>query len=379
MGEEQINKELQKYKEDGANLLMPSTHYVEGLSRFHAVVVDAVRLDPDPDNGDVYDPKDDGKFLRAAKKDGGALNPVKKVRLTKQGLNKLTNTAGIIWSPTQSHPITDRSNPRYVAYRAVGGIRKPDGQPLFYASTYDLDLELEEEKLRDKYETQADKTIPNTDPPKLWRGDRSVADYVEYCVKRDMFQKRTNALKLCESGAKNRVIREVLGLKNAYTIAELQKPFVMARIVFQPDYNDKEVRNRLLDAHIAAMTGIYGGTMAPAQAGFAPKDIEDTEPIDIMAMEDDKSNGNGGPPPDDVPDPIESQVVDFNLLSVADKSTTIRKSAFKKNYNLEAYKKEVGKALEELQPATLEKLFRHILNLPDPVKEEDVPFASGGE
>jgi hypothetical protein len=374
----EINKELEMYKKEGANLLMPSTHYVEGLSKFHAVVVDAVRLDPDPDMGDVYDPRDDGKFLRDK---AGVLNPLKKVRLSKQGLNKLTNTAGIIWSPSQSHPITDRSNRNYVAFRAVGGIRKPDGQPLFYAATYDLDLELEEEKLRDKYESQADNTIPNTNPPRLWRGDKSHAEYVEYCVKRDMFQKRSNALKLCESGAKNRVIREVLGLKNAYTIAELQKPFVMARIVFQPDYNDKEVRNRLLDAHIAAMTGIYGLPQPPI-AGFAPQEIQETEPIDVVATEEDKANGNGNgaPPEPPDPDPLESQVTDFHNSSNADQLMTITKLSFKKAYDLAGFQTKSKKNIGEMSPAKLEGLFRHLISLPDPTAQEDfdVPFEMGG-
>ena len=358
----EINKEIELYKKEGANLLMPSTHYIDGLSKFHAVVVDAVRLDPDPENGDVYDPKDDGKFLRD-KKDG-TLNPLKKVRITKQGLNKLTNTAGLIWSPSQSHPITDRSDKTYVAYRAVGGIRRPDGQPLFYAATYDMDLKLEKEKLLDKYEGQADNVIPNTNPPKLWRGEKSHAEYVEYCVKRDMFQKRTNALKLCESGAKNRVIREVLGLKNAYTIAELQKPFVMARIIFQPDYTDKEVSRRLLDAHLAALTGIYG-LPEPPTPGFSPREIQETEPIDIA------------PTDEDAYATAQEEVADdadlFGNCTPADQHLIITKLAFQKAYDLAGYQEKAKKNLGAMKPETLAALFKYLINLPDPV-DEDCPF-----
>jgi len=367
----EINKEIELYKKEGANLLMPSTHYIDGLSKFHAVVVDAVRLDPDPENGDVYDPKDDGKFLRD-KKDG-TLNPLKKVRITKQGLNKLTNTAGLIWSPSQSHPITDRSDKTYVAYRAVGGIRRPDGQPLFYAATYDMDLKLEKEKLLDKYEGQADNVIPNTNPPKLWRGEKSHAEYVEYCVKRDMFQKRTNALKLCESGAKNRVIREVLGLKNAYTIAELQKPFVMARIIFQPDYTDKEVSRRLLDAHLAALTGIYG-LPEPTTPGFSSKEIQETEPIDIVPADEDRDayetahEETAGDP-----NLIDAQTVDFGNYTPADQHLIITKLAFQKAYDLAGYQEKAKKNLGAMKPETLAALFKYLINLPDPV-DEDCPF-----
>ena len=85
----------------------------------------------------------------------------------------------------------------------------------------------------------------------------------------------------------NRVLRMLLGVKQAYTIAELQKPFVMARFVFRTDNNDKEVRRQLVDAHIRAMTGIYG----PGSAIVVP---EKTEPIGITPCPPEKEQENEG-------------------------------------------------------------------------------------
>lgn len=360
------NLELERYRAEGANLLVPSTQFQleRGAATFLSIAIDSVRLDPDPDGGDVYDPKDDRIFLRDK---NGRLNNNKKLRITKQGLNRLANTACVIWSPSQCHPITDRSNPRYVAYRAVGGIRKPDGQPLFYSDTYDMDLNLEEEKLRDKYDRQADQQIPGTNPPKLWRGERTHAEYVDYCTRRDLFQKRSNALKLCESGAKNRVLREVLGLKNHYTVAELSNPFVMARIVFQPDYNDPAVKARLLDAYVAAMTGVYGSPSALPSIASSNQSRQsvvvpdfDADPIDVIPIDKDT------PPPDEEPvlGVAESAIIDYGNASDQEQLRAVTDIAAAINYDLPGYLARAKlDRVEDLPTVTRGTLFAHLAKI----------------
>jgi hypothetical protein len=271
---------------------------------------------------------------------------------------KLSVCAGVIWSPTESRRVDNGADRNYIAYKVVGGIKKADGQPVFFSAEYDIDFEVIEEELRDLYEKKAIKMKDKT--------AKARAEYVDYCVRRDILQKRKFKLRLCEAGAMNRVLRMLLGIKQAYTVAELQQPFVMARIVFRPDYNDKEVRRQLVDAHIRAMTGIYG----PGSATAVP---EKTEPIDITPCPLEKEQENGadhevketpGPEPD-------SLLSDFQNLEQTDKVKALTDLAKTRDYNLTDFLARAKRSsLAEFRPEKLVDLFKHL----SPIPADDVPF-----
>lgn len=342
--EDVLTKELETYKTQGANLLMPST-YIGELSEFHKPVIEKVLLNPDPEQGDVY------------AHDNADPGPKKKWRPTKQALMKLSVCAGVIWSPTESRRMDNQSERNYIAYKAVGGIRKADGQPVFFSAEYDLDFEIIEEELRESYEakTKQDWAKKKTAQEK--------AEYVAYCVKRDLLQKRKNKLKLCEAGAMNRVLRMLLGIKQAYTTAELQKPFVTARIVFRPDFSDKEVRSKLIDAGIKAMTGIYGESVAPQSAAKV-------EAIDVTPKEDEKEAEQ------EEKNEMDSLLVDFQNADADCQQKVIVDLSTKKNYALADFLKRCKVKMAKDIPAEKRlELFKHLLTLADfiPV-DDDVPF-----
>lgn len=346
-----IMGELEVMKTEGANLLMPSTH-IAGLSEFHSPVVEKVLLSSNKDDGDVYP--------HSGEEDGDKA----KFRLTKQALMKLSVCAGIIWSPTETKRTDNRADRNYVSFAAVGGIKKADGQPVFFKAEYDLDFEVIEEQLRESYEQKAKKYKKDATA-------KEKSEYVDFCVKRDLLQKRQHKLKLAESGAMNRVVREILGLKNAYTKAELAKPFVMVRIVFRPDYNDKEVKKQLIAAHIQSMTGIYGRQVMDAT-------IQESEPIDITPIKDDDLDPPGDKQPDPPPvDPIEKQAIDFEASSPEEQAKTIIQLGTRKGYDLAGYLKRGGlKNIEELKAEQKSGLFKHLLTLVDTPKKDDgdIPF-----
>ncbi len=333
--------EIEKAKKEGANLLMPSTH-IEGLSEFHAPVLERVLLSPNPQDGDVY-PHDDA--------DAG---PKKKWRPTKQALMKLSVCAGVIWSVNESKRIDNGADRNYIAYKAVGGIKKADGQPVFFSAEYDIDFEVLEEELRELYEkkTKAD-----------WMKNKSAqekVDYIEYCVKRDLLQRRKFKLRLCEAGAMNRVLRMLLGIKQAYTTEELSKPFVMARIVFRPDFSDKAVREKFIDASIRSMVGIYGPTAVPTRT-------ERIEPIDVTPIQEEKQDeGPKEKNTTEQTDTSASLVADFEACAIDEKETAILRLADKKAYSIPNFL--IGakrKSLTGCTPGKLSELFKHLLSLAD--------------
>ena len=344
-----IMGELEVMKTEGANLLMPSTH-IAGLSEFHSPVVEKVLLSSNKDDGDVYP--------HSGEEDGDKA----KFRLTKQALMKLSVCAGIIWSPTETKRTDNRADRNYVSFAAVGGIKKADGQPVFFKAEYDLDFEVIEEQLRESYEQKAKKYKKDATA-------KEKSEYVDFCVKRDLLQKRQHKLKLAESGAMNRVVREILGLKNAYTKAELAKPFVMVRIVFRPDYNDKEVKKQLIAAHIQSMTGIYGKQVMDAA-------VQESDPIDITPIHETEPEEEQAPGNNEVPDPHDSQAIDFEASSPEEQAKTIIQLGARKGYDLAGYLKRGGlKNIEELKAEQKSGLFKHLLTLADtPKKDLDIPF-----
>ena len=345
-----LTTELEVYKKQGANLLMPSTQ-IEGLSEFHAPVIEKVTLSSNPGDGDVYPHSDED-------------DPNKqKFRLTKQALMKLSVCAGIIWSVSETRRVDDGSNRNYVCYQAVGGLKKADGTPIFFKAQYDMDFEVVEAELRALYEKKTTGQWAKNKSPK------EKAEYVEYCITRDMLQKRKHKLKLAEAGAMNRVVREILGLKNTYSIAELAKPFVMARIVFRPDYSDKDVKAKMIDAHIKAMTGVYGDS---AIANVT----RETAAIDITPIPEDEESPDNGNSKEPV-DTLESSVIDFQNSDDFGQCKALTDMANRVGYDLNDFMKRAKvKTLTVFSAEKRIDLFKHLLSLPEKGEQplDDVPY-----
>ncbi|MDD5353498.1 MAG: hypothetical protein PHS93_10080 [Candidatus Omnitrophica bacterium] len=352
---EDISKQLETYKTAGANLLMPSTH-IAGLSEFHQPIIETVKLSSDPNDGDVY------------AHDDAPAGPSKKWRPTKQALMKLSVCAGVLWSAEQSKRMDNGADRNYIAYKAVGGIKKADGQPVFFSAEYDLDFEVLAEELRTLYEGKA-KWLKKDDGKRA-ATDKEKVDYVEYCVNRDLLQKRKNKLKLCEAGAMNRVLRMLLGLKQTYTTKELEQPFVMARIVFRPDFTDAAVKKQFIDASIKAMTGIYG----PAALD---QEVRKAEAIDITPLAKDEEppdNGTGGTHPT----AEESLLLDFQNSDELGQCKALTNMANQKGYDLSGYMKKSNRVkLTDFPKTKREDIFKHLLSLPDKndkAPKDDVPY-----
>ncbi len=355
MEQAKISQELELARKNKFNLLMP-TATIEGLSEFHAPVLEHVTVSADPNDGDVY-PHDDA--------DDG---PKKKFRLTKQSLMRLSVCAGVIWSPDQSRRIDTGSDRNYIAYRAVGGLRKADGQPVFFSAEYDIDFEVLEEELRELYTRKSEAKDKQGNYWKKTKEERE--EYVEYCVKRDMLQKRKFKLRLCEAGAMNRVLRMLLGIKQAYTKEELSKPFVMARIVFRPDFSDASVRQQFIDASIRAMTGVYG----PGAAAAMPKEAEaiNVTPCPPDEPEEKPEAANGKSESSQQPPPSESET-EFQKLDLTKKIAAIEKLAKAVSYDLPDYvKRSKAKTLADLGDGTMANLYKHLLSKQP--KKDDTPF-----
>ena len=335
--------EIEKARKAGMNLLLPSTH-IEGLSEFHSPIIEYVELSPDPANGDVYFHSESGKLVP-----------------TKQGLMKLALCAGIMWNAPETKRTDNRQDRDYVSFQAVGGVRKGDGSPVWLKAEFDLDFEVIEEELREQYEKKGKKSR---------KTGKELQDYVDYCTKRDLLYKRKHKIKLCEAGAMNRVVRALLGLKAGYTEAELKKPFVVARIVFRPDYSDPEIRRIVIQKSIENVTGVYGPTeLEPIEVPYSGEPAIDTE-----TLPETNEPLSGKKEEAEVPEATGTDD-DFNLsheeadFMAADKEgqiDTLKTLSKRKGYDL----KQLQKPLDTFSEVHRNGFFNKLMSMMD----DDIPF-----
>jgi len=278
-----------QFNNENANVLVP-TQELQQVSPWHAARTSVVHINPNPDAGDVY-------------KVGSRWNEQKKetedlYALTKPALMRIAAAAGIVWNWRESGPVVVDKD--LVIYKAVGAIRLPDGswQPIVAMKEISLTV-IEEET----YEANLKKAREYAADPKKQVALKGLTpeQWAQAQTRANMLQWRKNKLMRAETGAMLRVIRAALGMKSQYTREELEKPFVVPRIDFSPDYSDPEVRKAIISNGIQAMATLFGSIQSAQPAPFArlplvpPEDEEEgARSIDPVV--------SGPPEPSETPD-----------------------------------------------------------------------------
>jgi hypothetical protein len=228
-----VEEQIQKYRNGKFNLLLP-TKTIQEISEFHKLQLDEVQLSIEDRDAYAQDSwKDDPQEWA----------------LSKRGLMKLAQCAGIVFDPVHSKRVDKMTDKMYVSYQSCGALQKPDGTWLPLVKEYEYDLEVVEEEIRELKTAQANKRFNDEAKKEKWIEDQ---------VRRDMLKKRRFKVMLAETGAMNRVIRALLTIKDTYTRAELARPFVVPRIVFAPDVNDPQIRAALLQTSMRSLQDAYG-------------------------------------------------------------------------------------------------------------------------
>jgi len=363
MGEAAL--ELQKYRDEKANILCPTTK-IDGLSEWHDAVIDSVRLSIKPDDGDVYKQQSNSKnFI-----------------ITGQGLQKLAICAGVVWNPRETRATSlDRD---YVAYNAVGCIRKTDGQMVCFQAEYDIDMRVVEDDIRQNYEKKEQYYLDPDQTRSDWfrKMDKvSQKSYIVGKINEELNFKRRHKTKLAATGAKNRVIRALLGIKKNYTAEELAKPFVMPRVIIRPDYSDPAVKRTMMQAAIQSMTGVYGPM--PSQLEDDTIDLPDTDfcavPDDEPGLDPDPHTGTGDAAgPETTKDPR----LDFESADKDTQVATLEELARRKGFPINIITKEQKEkgvpgilyALDQFSLKNRMNLFDQLVAMPDLPTDDDIPY-----
>lgn len=360
-----VEKELETYKEQKANIMGPSIN-MEGLSEFHRVVVDTERLSANPEDGDIYKHKDAYKGKPA------------QYIITGRGNQKLALCAGVVWDPRETRATA--LSQKYVAYNAVGCIRKPDGTPECLQAEADVDIDVVEDELREKFKKKRKDWGSKDWFQKMSK--ESQDDYIESAFKKELNYKKTHKTKTAATNARSRVIKPLLRLKKTYTLEELGRPFVIARVVLQPDYSDPEVKRLMLKAAIQAQLGVFGAASIPAIEQSATVEMSSDDYTIQPVPEDDDDDSDQASPlaaddqveypdrplaTDDNKEPSKQEV--FEDLSAIEQIKTLKQLCDLKGYEP---KQPVGK----LGPGDRLGFWLALDKLPniEPTPDDDIPF-----
>lgn len=214
----EYEQSLRTWQAEHAHILTPAVSFSD-LPPQSALVASKICLNPDPKSGgDVYQ---DGLFIKG-----------EDVAIAKVGLSKIAQCAGISVD-------TERTDSRTVQFfwevKATATWVGFDGTPQRCTGTVEYDLRDGSPRLKGFSAAQID-------------------------------QARKFGLAGAETRAINRAIRQ-FGVKQKYTKTEIQKPFVVVRVVFRPDMNDPVQRAIVTQQRMAGTTALYphagGGTALP--------------------------------------------------------------------------------------------------------------------
>jgi len=167
--------------------------------------------------------------------------------IAKSALLRISGAAGISWDIDRCLRLDDGSHPHYCCYRAVGSIVDFDGMDrVLPPKTIELDLrngsaQIESIEARSR------------------SGD----------VTAQLREMRLFILRHTEGRAIAGVVRNI-GMKTSFTLDELSKPFVCARLMFTGESDDAGQRAKFETMIAAKMLGgrasLYGGAQLPARA-----------------------------------------------------------------------------------------------------------------
>lgn len=261
----------QKYA--GCNLLMPASTEVQ-LNPFYKITVMEVPVDTSENTGDVFKV---GSVKIGEQNGRGTyeetFSPAKPL------LMKLAAAAGIQFDPEHTYGIKVDQN-TYKA-KAYGAMRMPDGTGKTHADEKVICLDDEEANYRIEFMDKSIKGITDDKAAKaaaeMFKGkwidstnkwgkackafvidDCDREKYIERSVLVNMTLLRKTAAEKAMTGAINRVIRALTGLKGQYTREELSKPFAIPRVTFSPDYTDPEVKRVLLSQGMNSIGSLFG-------------------------------------------------------------------------------------------------------------------------
>jgi len=248
--------QLQGIDTSRVNLLLPTQSYGQIVGAFDKVTLEVMVIDPNPQNGECYDISG-------------------KKALAKPALDRMYSALGMIEDPANTTIL--ESSPRKSRAKATAAIRKPNGEyvVLTEEKTVDIDVIEEEQTIKVKEDTAKGKPSGwgrnRTYTP--WTSEAEKADWIELTVQKAVLPYKKFKDERAMTGARERLVRAIVGLKSSYTDAELSKPFVFPRVTTDTDklLSDERTRQLAVEKMTGSVRAIFGGAVEDAES--EPRDV----------------------------------------------------------------------------------------------------------
>ncbi|HXG70567.1 MAG TPA: hypothetical protein VNJ04_08145 [Gemmatimonadaceae bacterium] len=186
--QDQYAQQLQLWQQQHVHALCPMVDF-GALPEQYVLVPAMVKIDPNPDNGEVY-------FRPDICKPG-------EVALTAQGLQKIARCGGISLDSHRTDPRTIRL---FWEFKAVASWTGFDGAREARSATKEWDM-------------------------------RDGSDQLKGMTDKQIGEARKHGARHAETRAISAVIRQ-FGVRQKYKATDLAKPFGLVRVVYQPNMND---------------------------------------------------------------------------------------------------------------------------------------------
>jgi hypothetical protein len=191
-----------------------------------------------------------------------------KVSLAATALKRIASAASIDWDDEKSRRLDNGRDPHYVHFRAVGIVKNLDGTKRRVTGEVEIDMR-------------------DGSPQVLAMRDRASTEDGFRAQLRDT---RLFILRHAETKAKSRAIAD-MGVRRSYTVAELEKPFAVARLAFTGRTENPRLEEifagKIADSALGAADGLYGRPVGLRPQPPAP----DSEPAPQAGAQTQQSDG----------------------------------------------------------------------------------------
>lgn len=242
----------EKYPEKQYNLL-GNVSVVTKVPDIKSPVIQVIRIDTDPSHGEVY-------LQQKGYRDNKGIAHPDLYAITKNGLKKLADGAGITMVSSE-HVLPTTCQKCIAAAKALG-------RPVNCGTCSNKDLAF-----------KVTISVPQLTGDNLLVEDTNEIIFanLQFASANQKTEFTKFAPQICEAKALNGAIRTALHLKGAYTIADLQKPFVAAYLV--PNLDNGDVKKRAIDAMFAAQSNLFAS--APQTVARVETKAPDTPEIAV--------------------------------------------------------------------------------------------------
>jgi hypothetical protein len=225
---------------DRCNVLTPFAS-IGGLAPQHAIFTTVVNISLDKSAGQVYDGMNDaGRNVLQFLKPG-------EVALAKNGLRSIAEGLGI--SIHLEYPSAGQVR-HYWHVKAIAAYRGLDGAWVQREASEEWDLRDGSERMRG------------------WTANQTA-------------EARKHGLRQCETRAINAAVRECgCGVKQAYTRAELAKPFVAFRVNFVPNMADADTRKLVTERAMQGASALFAQATPAAAVAHDGDPFAGDDPIE---------------------------------------------------------------------------------------------------